>query len=57
LWIDKASGAILRFEMIEAGKDRLLLEFNDLRINPPLKDEELAIRIPPSVRVLEQISP
>jgi outer membrane lipoprotein-sorting protein len=57
LWIDKASGAILRFEMIEAGKDRLLLEFNDLRINPPLKDEDLAIRIPPSVRVLEQISP
>jgi len=57
LWIDKASGAILRFEMIEAGKDRLLLEFSDLRINPPLKDEELAIRIPPSVRVMEQISP
>jgi outer membrane lipoprotein-sorting protein len=57
LWIDKASGAILRFEMIEAGKDRLLLEFNDLRINPSLKDEDLAIRIPPSVRVLEQISP
>jgi outer membrane lipoprotein-sorting protein len=57
LWIDKASGAILRFEMIEAGKDRLLLEFSDLRINLPLKDEDLAIRIPPSVRVLEQISP
>ncbi len=57
LWIDKASGAILRFEMIEAGQDRLFLEFSDLRINPPLKDEELAIRIPPSVRVLEQIPP
>jgi outer membrane lipoprotein-sorting protein len=57
LWIDKASGAILKFEMLEAGKDRLLLEFKDLRINPPLKDEELTVRIPPSVRVLEQISP
>ena len=57
LWIDKGSGAILRFEMIEASKDRLLIEFNDLHINPSLKDEDLAIRIPPSMRVLEQISP
>jgi len=57
LWIDKGSGAILRFEMIETGKDRLLLEFKDLQINPPLKDEDLTIQIPPSVRVREQISP
>jgi outer membrane lipoprotein carrier protein len=57
LWIDKASGAILRFEMIEAGKDRLFLEFKDLQINPPLKDDDLTILIPPSVRVREQISP
>ena len=57
VWIDKASGAILRFEMIEASKDRLELEFKDLQINPPLKDEDLAIRIPSTVKVLEQISP
>jgi outer membrane lipoprotein-sorting protein len=57
VWIDKGSGAILRFEMIEASKDRLWIEFKDLRINPPLKDEDLTIRIPPSVRVLEQTSP
>jgi outer membrane lipoprotein-sorting protein len=57
LWIDKGSGAILRFEMIEAGKDRLFLEFKDLQINPPLEDEDLTIQIPPSVRVREQISP
>ena len=57
VWIDKASGAILRFEMIEASKDRLGLEFKDLQINPPLKDEDLTIRIPPTVKVLEQISP
>ena len=57
LRIDKGSGAILRFEMIETGKDRLLLEFKDLQINPPLKDEDLTIQIPPSVRVREQISP
>jgi len=57
LWIDRASGAILRFEMIEAGKDRLFLEFKDLQINTPLKDEDLTIRIPPSARVREQISP
>jgi hypothetical protein len=43
--------------MIEASKDRLWIEFKDLRINPPLKDEDLTIRIPPSVRVLEQTSP
>ncbi len=57
LWIDKGSGAILKFEMIEAGKDRLFLEFKDLQINPSLKDEDLTIQIPPSVRVREQISP
>jgi outer membrane lipoprotein-sorting protein len=57
VWIDKGSGAILRFEMIEASKDRFGMEFKDLQINPPLKDEDLTIRIPPSVRVLEQISP
>lgn len=57
VWIDRASGAILRFEMIEASKDRLELEFKDLQINPPLKDEDLIIRIPSTVKVLEQISP
>ena len=57
VWIDKGSGAILRFEMIEASKDRLWMEFKDLQINPPLKDEDLTIRIPPSVRVLEQTPP
>jgi outer membrane lipoprotein-sorting protein len=57
LWIDKASGAILRFEMIDAGKGRLFLEFQDLKINPPLKDEDLTIRIPPSARVREQTPP
>jgi outer membrane lipoprotein carrier protein len=57
LWIDKASGAILRFKMIETGGDRLFLEFKNLQINPPLMDDDLTIRIPPSVRVREQISP
>jgi outer membrane lipoprotein carrier protein len=57
LWIDKASGAILRFEMVETSRDRLTLEFKDLKINPPLTDEELAIRIPPTVRVQEQAAP
>ena len=57
VWIDKGSGAILRFEMIEASKDRLWMEFKDLQINPPLTDEDLTIRIPPSVRVLEHTPP
>jgi len=57
LWIDKTSGAILRFEMVETSKDRLSLEFRDLKINPPLTDEELTIKIPHSVRVQEQVAP
>jgi outer membrane lipoprotein carrier protein len=57
VWIDKGSGAILRFEMIEASKDRLWMEFKDLQINPPLTDDDLTIRIPPSVRVLEHTPP
>ena len=57
LWIDKTSGAILRFEMIEANQDLLDLEFKDLQINPPLTDDDLTIKIPPSVRVLEQSTP
>ena len=48
LRIDKASGAILTFEMIEPNQDRLILEFRNLQINPPLTDQDLEIKIPPS---------
>jgi outer membrane lipoprotein-sorting protein len=54
LWIDKASGAILRLNIVETNGDRLRLEFKDLQINPSLTDDDLRVRIPPSVRVLQQ---
>jgi outer membrane lipoprotein-sorting protein len=57
LWIDKTSGAVLKFEMIEASKDRLILEFKDLQINPPLTDDDLTVIIPPAAKVLEQSMP
>jgi outer membrane lipoprotein-sorting protein len=57
LWIDKSSGAILRFKMLESNGDQLSLEFENLQINPPLTDDDLKIKIPPSVRVLEQSWP
>lgn len=57
LWIDKTSGAIIRFIMTETNGDRLHLEFKNLQINPSLTDEDLQIKIPPNVRVLEQGSP
>ena len=57
LWIDKTSGAILKFEMIEASKDRLSLEFKDLQINPPLTDDDLTVILSPSAKVLEQSIP
>ena len=53
LWIDKTFGAIIRFKMVEANGDRLSLEFKNLQINPPLTDDDLKIKNPPSVRVLE----
>jgi len=53
LRIDKTSGAIIRFIMIEANGDRLSLEFKNLQINPPLTDDDLKIKIPPSVKVME----
>lgn len=53
LRIDKTSGAIIRFIMIEANGDRLSLEFKNLQINPPLTDDDLKIKIPPSVRMME----
>jgi outer membrane lipoprotein-sorting protein len=53
LRIDKTSGAIIRFIMIEANGDRLNLEFKNLLINPPLTDDDLQIKIPPSVKVME----
>jgi outer membrane lipoprotein carrier protein len=53
LRIDKTSGAIIRFIMIEANGDRLNLEFKNLLINPPLTDDDLKIKIPPSVKVME----
>jgi outer membrane lipoprotein-sorting protein len=57
LWIDKTSGAILRCKMVEFHRDQWSLEFKNLRINPPLTDDDLRIRIPPSVRVQEQSLP
>jgi outer membrane lipoprotein-sorting protein len=54
LWIDKASGAILRLKIAETSGDRLSLEFKDLQINPSLTDDDLRVRIPPSVRVRQQ---
>jgi chaperone LolA len=57
LWIDKSSGAILRFKMLESNGDQLSLEFENLQINPPLTDDDLKVKIPPSVRVLEQSWP
>jgi outer membrane lipoprotein carrier protein len=57
LWIDKTSGAIIRFKMVESNGDRLNLEFYNFQINPPLNDDDLKIKIPPSVRVLEQSMP
>jgi outer membrane lipoprotein carrier protein len=57
LWIDKTSGAILRCKIVESNGDRLSLEFKNLQINPPLTDDDLKIKLPPSVRVLEQSLP
>jgi outer membrane lipoprotein-sorting protein len=57
LWIDKSSGAILRFKMLESNGDQLSLEFENLQINPLLTDDDLKIKIPPSVRVLKQSWP
>lgn len=57
LWIDRTSGAILRCKMIESCGDQWSLEFKNLQINPPLADDDLKIKIPPSVRVREQSLP
>jgi outer membrane lipoprotein-sorting protein len=57
LWIDKSSGAILRFRMLESDGDQLSLEFKNLQINPLLTDDDLKVKIPTSVRVLEQSLP
>jgi outer membrane lipoprotein-sorting protein len=57
LWIDKNSGAILRFEMVEINQDRLKLEFRNLQVNSPLTDDDLSIKIPSSVRIQEQKLP
>jgi outer membrane lipoprotein-sorting protein len=54
LRIDKISGSILRFMMVEVNGDHLTLEFKDLQFNPPLTDEDLQITIPPSARVVEE---
>lgn len=53
LWIDKNSGAILKFRTLENKGDRLTLAFQDLQINPPLTDDDLKIKIPQTVRVRE----
>ena len=57
LWIDKTSGAIIRFAITQGNGDLLSLEFKDLQINPPLSDEDLSINIPPSVKFQEPSTP
>ena len=57
LWTDRESGAIERFKMTETNGDRLLLEFQNLRINPSLADPDLEIKAPPSVKVVEPSAP
>lgn len=57
LWIDKATGAILRFEMTEANEDRLCLEFKNLQMNPPLTENDLEIKVSPSTKVTESAGP
>ena len=57
LWIDKTSGAILRFRMMETNGDRLSLSFKNLQFNPALTDDDLKIKVPPSVKVLDQGGP
>ncbi len=57
LWIDNSSGAILRFKMLESNGDQLSLEFGNLQINPLLTDDDLKVKIPSSVRVLEKSFP
>jgi outer membrane lipoprotein-sorting protein len=57
LRIDRSSGAILTFQMIEPNQDRLTLEFQNLRINPPLAAHDLEIKVPPSGHVQEGDSP
>ncbi len=43
--------------MFESNGDELSLEFESLQINPPLTDDDLKVKIPPSVRVLEKSLP
>ncbi len=57
LSIDQGSGAILKFDMAETNGDRLILEFKNLEMNIPLSDDEMKIKIPPSVRVEERVLP
>jgi len=57
LWTDRGSGAIERFRMTETNGDRLVLEFQNLQINPSLADPDLEIKAPPSVKVVEPRAP
>jgi len=57
LGVDKISGAIIRFKMVEANGDCLTLDFKNLKINAPLTDDDLKIKIPPSVKVQDQSMP
>jgi outer membrane lipoprotein-sorting protein len=43
--------------MREPNGDQLTLEFENLQINPLLTDDDLKVKIPPSVRVMEQNLP
>ncbi len=57
LGIDTGSGAIVRFALKETGGDRLIVEFKNMQINPPLAPEDLDLKMPPATRVQDQSLP
>lgn len=51
------TGAMDRLEMLDGDRQRLVITFQDIKINAPVRPEELRLRVPKNARIIKQQPP
>jgi len=53
-FVDRETGTIGRFEIVEASGDAIAFDFRNWEINPELSDEDFEVKIPQGVKVTRE---
>jgi outer membrane lipoprotein-sorting protein len=51
LWLDPRTLLVKKIEYLDASKDRTVVEFSEVKLNPELKESDFSIELPDDVRV------